>query len=608
MNIGIRSCLFGVATIFSIVVHAETISLPAPRGDEVDITRILADRHDTSTFASNGLSRQEISDLLWASTGINRPATGHRTSNYSFKSRDNEIYLLCAQGVFLYDEVEHALVQKSSIDLRPSLSAPADTAPVTLAIATYSSSPTFFGAIHTGFISENVALACSDLGLGSQIAADIPEDLSGNLGLAIDHHLLILQTIGYPEGSVSNSTAAWAVAAGPLVAATVSETPALKILKRRRSTKSFAGTAFSDQTLGELLWAGAGINNSNTLERTSPLISSNVHDIDIYVACSSGVFVYRPAYGSEHALEQVSTSDIRSSFGYGTIPAIFFYVADYSKLSGTSSEKQQAACLHAGLVSQNIAAYAAAEGIGEYVRSSVSDASATMGLTADQEILFTQTLGYPASAYGASDISFAAGSGGSLVGAASQSVAFGSNCTSVVAVPETNSYFSHWAGLPGGRVLSNPITLTDVTCPMTITAVFTNTPNTYAGWASGAFALSELTNSAISGTAADPEQAGLSNFLRYAFNLPAQGPVAFSLSPSIATNGAEHYLSFSFSRRTNAIDLYYQVNSSSNLIDWTPFATYLPGTPTNVTVQDSVPISDPDSPTNRFMRLQVVSP
>ena len=603
----IKVFLFVVAAMFGIVLHAETLSLPAPRGDEADITRILAARHETAAFVTNGLTRQAVSDILWASTGINRPATGHRTSNYSHASRDNEVYLLCAQGVFCYDQIEHALVQESTNDLRSTLPAPADTAPVSLAHITYSSNPTTVGSVHTGFVSENVALACADLRLGARLITDIPEALHDDLGLASDRHLLILQSIGYPEGASVSNASEWAVAAGPLVAATVSETPSLKILKRRRSTRFFASTAFSSQTLGELLWAGAGVNDSNTLERTSPLIAG-VHDIDIYIACADGVFVYRPAYGAAHAIEKVSDTDIRSDFNYGSVPAVFIYVADYSKLTGTSSEKDQKAWLHAGLISQNIAAYAAAEGLGELVRSGVSDISGMVELADGQAQLFTQTLGYPASPPGVSTISFVAGDGGRLVGAASQSVAFGSNCTSIVAVPETNSYFGYWDGLPGGRVLSNPLTLNDATTPMTVTAVFTNKPCTYAGWASGCFSVSELTNSAVSGAGADPDQIGLCNFMRYAFNLPAQGPVPLSFSSGVATNGEERFLSLNFSRRTDAIDLYYQVDSSSNLLDWILYATYYPGTPTNVTVQDAIPFNGPSSSSHRFMRLRAVSP
>lgn len=606
MDVKIHTYLIAGFLFFSNALYAQTNQLPAPRGVEADITRILSLRQNTDTFATNGLPRQAISDLLWASTGINRPATGHRTSNYSFKSRDNDIYLLCAQGVFVYDQIEHALIQKSDEDLRSMLPAPADSAPATLALVTRNGSPTFFGAIHVGFNSENVSLACADIGLGSRISATIPAALPAALELGSGHYLFILQTLGYPLETDSFAVA-WSVTEGPLVAANVSETPILKMLKRRRSTRSFSSSAFSDQTLGELLWAGMGVNQSNTLERTSPLIA-DVHDIDIYVALADGVYRYLPAFGAAHAIERVSEADIRGTLGYGSVPAIFIYVADYAKLSGTSSEKQRAACLHAGLISQNIAAYAAAEGIGELVRSSVSVPTATLGLRADQTPLFTQTLGYPASAPGASAISFVADGGGSVVGATSQQVAFGSNCTSVVAIPENGLYFSHWSGLPGGRVVANPIELNDVTCPITVTAAFINAPQTYAGWASAYFNAAELTNSGISGAAADPEQCGLSNFKRYAFGLPARGPASFQLAPVIETNGTETSFTFSFSRRTNACNLCYELHSSSNLTNWTPYATYLPGEPADITIIEPIDSGSSNSPPQQFLRLRATAP
>lgn len=602
-----RGCnyLFVSILLFAATLNAQVVPLPAPRGNETDITRILSSRHSTDTFCTNGLPRQAISDILWASNGINRPATGHRTANYSFQSRDNDVYVLCAQGVFIYDPIEHALVEKSTTDLRSTLPAPADTAPATLALVTRNNNPAVYGAIHTGFNSENISLACADLGLGTRITAGIPANLSTAVGLDSGDHLLLLQTLGYPAESTS-FPAAWSVTNGPLVAAAVSEVPILKALKRRRSTRSFSSVAFSDQTLGELLWAGAGVNNSTTLERTSPLIAG-VHDIDIYVARADGIFRYIPASGASHAIEEISASDIRGTLGYGSVPAIFIYVADYAKLTGTDSEKKQAACLHAGLISQNIAAYAAAEGIGELVRSSVSY-PAELGLSANQSPLFTQTLGYPSSAPGASTISFAADEGGSIVGTTSQSVGFGSNCTAVVATAETGMYFSHWTGLPGGRVTTNPIEWTDATCPMTVTAVFTDTPRSYAGWASAFFNATELRNSSISGAAADPDHSGLSNFLRYAGNLPARGPATFQLAHAVETDEAGQSFTVSFPRRINDCDLCYQLQVSSDLMTWTPYDTYLPGEPANVTVCFPSDIGDSNSPLKQFFLLRISAP
>ena len=48
----------------------------------------------------------------------------------------------------------------------------------------------------------------------------------------------------------------------------------------------------------------------------------------------------------------------------------------------------------------------------------------------------------------------------------------------------------------------------------------------FADWVAGNFTDAEQANDAISGPAADPDGAGMNNYARYAFALPARGPVA----------------------------------------------------------------------------------
>jgi len=70
-------------------------------------------------------------------------------------------------------------------------------------------------------------------------------------------------------------------------------------------------------------------------------------------------------------------------------------------------------------------------------------------------------------------VNFAAGNGGSLTGITSQTVAHGGNCTAVEAVAHDGYEFVNWTGT-GGFVTTtaNPLTVTNVTADMTITAHF----------------------------------------------------------------------------------------------------------------------------------------
>jgi hypothetical protein len=75
-------------------------------------------------------------------------------------------------------------------------------------------------------------------------------------------------------------------------------------------------------------------------------------------------------------------------------------------------------------------------------------------------------------------VNFAAGTGGSLTGTTSQTVLQGNNCTAVEAVPDAGYFFINWTGTNEFvTTTDNPLTVTNVTSDMTITANFIET-----GW------------------------------------------------------------------------------------------------------------------------------
>ncbi|MFC1607454.1 InlB B-repeat-containing protein [Candidatus Latescibacterota bacterium] len=67
-------------------------------------------------------------------------------------------------------------------------------------------------------------------------------------------------------------------------------------------------------------------------------------------------------------------------------------------------------------------------------------------------------------------VTFVAGTGGSISGSATQIVTLGSDCTPVTAVPATGHIFDMWSG--DIETADNPLTITNVTADMTITAEF----------------------------------------------------------------------------------------------------------------------------------------
>ncbi len=129
----------------------------------------------------------------------------------------------------------------------------------------------------------------------------------------------------------------------------------------------------------------------------------------------------------------------------------------------------------------------------------------------------------------------------------------------------------------------------------------------YASWRTANFIGADLTEDAISGPLADPDAAGLTNLQRYAHNLPARGPVASPVTLGTTGTDAARHLTLTFATRAAATDLSYVVEASSDLVVWSPLATYAPSAPNPVVAEDTVALSSPDS-ARRFLRLRLTAP
>ena len=90
-----------------------------------------------------------------------------------------------------------------------------------------------------------------------------------------------------------------------------------------------------------------------------------------------------------------------------------------------------------------------------------------------------------------------------------------------------------------------------------------------ASWKESVFTAAELANPAISGNLGDLDFDGMTTLLEYAF---VGDPKVFDPDklPSlvVVSEGGNDYTGLAFRRRVGAGDLTYDVQSSSNLVDW----------------------------------------
>jgi len=173
--------------------------------------------------------------------------------------------------------------------------------------------------------------------------------------------------------------------------------PLMEALAGRRSSRDFAPDALPLPLLSGLLWAAYGSNRADG-GRTAPS-ALNAQEIDVFVALPSGAYQYDAA---AHALHLVAPSDLRRVTGYQDFvdeaPMDLVFVADHARMRLVpAGQRESYASVAAGAIAQNVYLFAAANGLATVIRAWIDRAAIAdaLGLTHDQQVLLSQTVGYP---------------------------------------------------------------------------------------------------------------------------------------------------------------------------------------------------------------------
>ena len=188
----------------------ETVKLNAPdktRGSAV--MKAFADRHSERNFSEKKLSLQDLSDLLWASCGINRPEKGLTTAPSAMNRQDIDVYAILEEGAYLYDPKSHELRPVAAGDFRPLIAGGQDfarKAPVSLLIVSElsrlgnadSEGTRLTGAMDGGIVSQNISLFCAGCGLVTVPRGSMNKDgLVKALNLSATQMVVLNHPVGY---------------------------------------------------------------------------------------------------------------------------------------------------------------------------------------------------------------------------------------------------------------------------------------------------------------------------------------------------------------------------------------------------------------------------
>ncbi len=207
--------LFAMMTVITGILSGQAvqdIKLNAPDMERgLTIMKAFEKRASATSFSPRELSLQDLSDLLWASNGINRTETGKRTAPTAVNAQDIDIYVLLRSGAYLYDHKTHELKGIAAGDNRKLVSEKQTTfenAPVMLVLVSDLSRfrggddarKLNWGAMDAGIVSQNVSLFCAGAGLVTRPRATMDtEGLKKLLSLNDNQYPLLNNPVGYPN-------------------------------------------------------------------------------------------------------------------------------------------------------------------------------------------------------------------------------------------------------------------------------------------------------------------------------------------------------------------------------------------------------------------------
>lgn len=162
------------------------------------LMQVLNQRSSVKSFDTAAISDQMLGEILWSAYGVNRK-DGRRTIPTSMNRKDLEIYVIKADGAWIYDAGKHALKQVSEQDLRPLLALQGYVKNAPLGLV-YVGKKVPTASLHAGSSYQNVSLYCASAGLNNVVRAQInAEKLAEELHLNEQQHILVSQSIGWPK-------------------------------------------------------------------------------------------------------------------------------------------------------------------------------------------------------------------------------------------------------------------------------------------------------------------------------------------------------------------------------------------------------------------------
>lgn len=197
-------------------MEKKQILLPKPQIDlDYSLMNAIFLRRTIRRFEDKEVSIDHISNILWVCCGITKDSCENskskRTTPSACNSQEIIVYVATKNGLFLYDEINHVLVEIFSKDIREFIgtqkmmqSAPlcliyvSDYSKMTSPILKNDEQKRIFSFTDVGFIGQNVYLYCAISNLATTFLGLVDrENLHDIMNLKECEKVLYTQVIGY---------------------------------------------------------------------------------------------------------------------------------------------------------------------------------------------------------------------------------------------------------------------------------------------------------------------------------------------------------------------------------------------------------------------------
>ena len=175
------------------------------------VMQALEKRASATEWSDKAISRKDLSDLLWAANGVNRP-DGKRTAPSALNAQDVDIYVFTTEAVYRYDAAKNELAPVAAGDHREEVvlghGGKPVMAPMELILVSEGSRFPFgtaqqrkeWGMIDAGIVSQNIAIFCAATGLATRPRGSVnAENACRILGLKDGANVVLDMPVGFAK-------------------------------------------------------------------------------------------------------------------------------------------------------------------------------------------------------------------------------------------------------------------------------------------------------------------------------------------------------------------------------------------------------------------------